>query len=237
MRLPEALSKTLTKVLDALFPPVCVSCKTAIQRQDDFLCARCFDAISINTAFVCPFCSHRVVSFTGRCHPNVPFLLAPATSFDGPIQSLIHAYKYNHMQPIHLFCAALCIVHLSHLAHDISGYTVVPIPLYPSRLRQRGFNQATEIALHVARYFSLPYSEALVRSRPTPPQARTASFEERLENMCDVFDVADVSLINKKSIILVDDVFTSGATMRTATSTLKKAGAQHIVGLVVAKTL
>ncbi len=112
---------------------------------------------------------------------------------------------------------------------------VVPMPLTPKRLRERGFNQALELARHLAPYKT--HARTLMRSGDSAHQVR-ASRQERLEHVRDVFWVAPehVSAVRGQHVVLVDDVMTTGASIYEASRALRAAGAGHITGLVLART-
>ncbi|MEK7643671.1 MAG: phosphoribosyltransferase family protein [Patescibacteria group bacterium] len=113
-----------------------------------------------------------------------------------------------------------------------SDALVIPIPLYPIRERERGFNQSSMLA-HAA--FPIPTnSNVLIRIRSTPPQARSQSRKERFEHMRDAFFVRTPEMISGKVILLIDDVVTTGATLSTAAITLKKAGAAKVFAATIA---
>lgn len=113
--------------------------------------------------------------------------------------------------------------------HDL----LVPVPLHKSRLRERGYNQSLLLVKELHRLTKIPYGTQLIRSRPTSHQtglSRTA----RLDNLHNAFKVKKPEQIQGKSIILVDDVFTTGATLRACAAALKQAGAENICGLTIA---
>ncbi len=112
---------------------------------------------------------------------------------------------------------------------------VVFIPLHHSRERKRGFNQAKLLAEIVAKNFNLELKNVLMRVKNTPPQAQAENREKRRENLFGAFTIIDPDEIKNKNIILIDDVYTSGATMSEAARVLKSRGARKIIALVAAK--
>lgn len=113
---------------------------------------------------------------------------------------------------------------------------VVPVPLHPKRLRERGFNQAAVAASLFANRYSLIVDNLLVRIRETPQQVGRTR-EERLRAMEGAFRISNYSNYSNspKNILLVDDVWTTGATLRECAKTLKKAGVENIWGFVLAR--
>jgi ComF family protein len=114
---------------------------------------------------------------------------------------------------------------------------VTPVPLHVKRLRQRGFNQSALLAKMLGRRLGLPVRfDALIRKHWTEPQTRL-NRRERLENVQDAFDAPHPALVEGRSIILVDDVFTTGTTISECARVLKSAGASSVHALTVARAL
>jgi ComF family protein len=111
---------------------------------------------------------------------------------------------------------------------------VVPMPIHWRKRWQRGFNQAELLAAPVARLYGIKTSGCLLRSRYTKAQASLGQ-RQRLENLANSFAVRNRAAIAGKRILLVDDVFTTGATLRAATAALKAAGVSHVSALTLAR--
>jgi len=111
---------------------------------------------------------------------------------------------------------------------------IVPMPLHFYRENWRGFNQAEIISVALARKMGVPVEKWLKRVKITKQQSMLRNREERIRNMNNAFVFDEGSLIEGRSILLVDDVFTSGVSMREATATLKRGGAKFVWGLVLA---
>ena len=221
-------------VLDICFPPVCVHCKKLISAQEKFLCDTCLEQVETYNALYCPACGARRPAYN-PCHREAIYLLAPACAYSGPIVSLIHAYKYAYVRDIEKILSALAIAHLSSLAMPLNAYTIVPIPLFPSRQRRRGFNQSLLIAQRIADHFHIPCQELLARTKATQPQARQQNAHTRAANVAGCFSLVPGASVAGKKILLVDDVSTSGATLHEASAVLAAHGAQHIIAAVIAR--
>ena len=145
--------------------------------------------------------------------------------------------KYGNVTPLgawfarHL--ASLIERQPQHFAADI----VVPVPLDRGRLRERGYNQAELIAKPLARLLGIPFrSYLLLRTRPRPNQLRLTR-RERWETVRGAYATHKTAQVDKLRVLLVDDVFTTGATLDACSRALKGAGAAHVVGLTVARAL
>ena len=121
--------------------------------------------------------------------------------------------------------------------HPLSAEVLVPVPLHSKRLRERGYNQSALLATELGKLTGLPMVEdCLIRQVHNPPQARTATVEERQSNVADAFVCRDDSLRDKQ-VIIIDDVSTSGATLNDCARALKAAGAAGVWGLTVAREI
>jgi len=117
----------------------------------------------------------------------------------------------------------------------IENFIILPVPLHPKKERKRGFNQSKLISEAVAKNFDLEMSDCLKRIKNNKPQASLKDNEARIKNMAGCFRIKNSELVKNKNILLVDDVFTSGATINEAVRILKESGAKKIIVLVIAK--
>jgi ComF family protein len=121
----------------------------------------------------------------------------------------------------------------------VNNSVLIPIPLHPSRLRERGFNQAEILGRLLSKKLNITMrTDILKRARETVPQAEIERRKDRMENMKNVFvcnDVFHQQAERYKNILLFDDVFTTGTTMREATSVLKRAGARWVWCVTMAR--
>lgn len=113
---------------------------------------------------------------------------------------------------------------------------IVPVPINPQRKKERGFNQAQVLAKELSRYERIEFIKGLIKETHTFPQAGL-SMEERSKNVKGTFSVKEGALIKGKVVVLVDDVFTTGATVKECSSVLRKAGAQEVRVLTLAQAL
>ncbi|MCP6720196.1 MAG: ComF family protein [Patescibacteria group bacterium] len=242
------LRNALKGLLNVIFPPLCLGCKK--HTKETFLCRRCQEKIEINNAFYCPRCNRRLpagregfLKSKNTCHPEMKFILAAATSYQNEvIRELIHMLKYKRiktaLEPLTEIMGSYLEKVISNLLLVISNSVIIPIPLHAKKERRRGFNQATLIAdiLHQYLEAKFPVERAnLVKIKSTSSQTDLKDYEERTRNVERCFALNYPEKIKGKNILLVDDVFTSGATMKEAVRVLKLAGAKKIIGFVIAK--
>ncbi len=220
------LIKIWDAVLDIFFPPLCLSCRRYLDQPEkpDLLCAKCLNGVD-------------VYNFPFRLAPD--FMLAAAGSYENAaLRALIHYFKYERFLAAEKPLSEIMIKHLEIAGIQFSDATIVPVPLHPKRLRARGFNQSELIAAKIAVHFDLEMKTGLLRRiRNTAPQMEIENHEERHKNVRKSFEVPAerVGSVKGRVILLVDDVYTSGATMTEAVKTLRRAGASKVIGAVLAK--
>jgi ComF family protein len=121
--------------------------------------------------------------------------------------------------------------------HNLPAEILIPVPLHPRRLRERGYNQSALLAKELGKLASIPIIEnALMRQKYALPQARTLSVEERRVNMAGAFTYRGKT-IRDRQVLLIDDVATSAATLDACAVALKQGGAKSVWGLVLAREL
>jgi len=231
-------------VIDALFPSRCSVCLKFTKRSERFesLCTICFDSITPKTGFSCPECGKRIPTITSICHRE-NFLLVASNTYSNPcIKAIIHDLKFNYIKsaalPLtHMILQSLSSV-LEEIPFDISRALLVPIPLASRRERERGFNQSALIAKEINKFIpQLIYApEILKRKRYELPQSKTQTQKQREEHLKNAFSANIPYEMKGLPLFLVDDVYTTGATIRNAIKELKENGAGKIIVLVAAKT-
>jgi ComF family protein len=147
------------------------------------------------------------------------------------MRQAIHQLKYQNLKAISAHLARLLADYLR--LNPLPGEVLVPVPLHPRRLRERGYNQSALLARELAKLINLPVvADCLIRIKEARPQVRTNTVMERRENVSGAFSCD--GKISGKQIILVDDVCTSGATLEACATTVKNNGAASVWGLTLA---
>jgi ComF family protein len=197
--------------LDLLFPAFCVGCG----KEGDFLCESCRSSLPKINPPLCPCCGQpekngRLCAGCLARKPAIDGVRSPFR-FDGVVRQAIYKLKYHNLRALSATLAALLATYLEEnpLPVDI----LLAVPLHRQRIRERGYNQSSTLAKELGRLTGLPMADGeLVRSRYTPPQARTASMEERWSNVNGAFTCRSDRLRGKQ-VLLIDDVATTGATL------------------------
>jgi ComF family protein len=151
------------------------------------------------------------------------------------VRKSIHELKYRNLKAISPCLAELLAYYLRE--NPLPGEALVSVPLHPRRLRERGYNQSGLLARELGKRIGLPVIEdCLIRIKQAQPQVRAVDVEERRRNVADAFVCRD-ERVNRKQIILIDDVCTSGATLESCAAALKNRGATSVWGLTLAREI
>ena len=207
--------------------PVCSACLTLPQPLEaECFCASCgtpfVESYPLDQQGVCQPCRENAVHFDAAYSFG---------SYDHPLQDLIHLFKYAKIESL---AEPLGRLLLRALPRGVEFDMVLAMPMHWRKRWDRGFNQAELLAAPVARKLGLKVSGSLRRTRHTQAQAGLSE-AERKTNLKGAFAVRNPAQIAQKRILLVDDVFTTGATLRAATEALKSAGAAHVSVLTLAR--
>ena len=225
-------------LLDLFFPKFCFNCK----KEGSYLCQDCQSLLEISQYQYC-LCPKPKRLFQGGkckdCRSKKLDGLYFAIPYQSPlIKELIQKFKYHPFaKELAETLSFLIITHFQLLDNkpNFSNFILTPIPLSEKRLKWRGFNQSIEIAREVSKSLKLPLvSNCLIRIKNTHPQVELGA-EARKENVKDIFVCQDKKEILGKKILLIDDLYTTGATMEEAARVLKKAGVKKVYVLALAK--
>lgn len=232
--------------LDILFPPLCHVCRTYAPGDEEIhLCTDCREKVELIRSPLCPVCGVPFATEDGIYHPCGPCLTdcppfaraRSAVRFEGPMQELIHRFKYGKKIHLARILGLLTARALADFAGDAASDCIVPVPLHRTRLRERGFNQSQLLGHMLAKRWSIPLSiHNLRRVRWTEPQVGLSAFE-RARNVRGAFAVANPALFRDKRLLLVDDVYTTGSTVEECARTLMRAGTHEVCVITVARAI
>jgi ComF family protein len=196
-------------------------------------CAAC-DAALKDRALFCVTCASSVVRAPDEpCTGPLP--ITAFALFGGALAVALKRFKYSDRPDLAGPLGSLAQRAARRRRSRISVDLVIPVPLHPRRLVERGYNQAALLASAVSDDLAVRRDVgALVRRKNTPQQARLDR-AERLLNVSDAFHVARAAVIRGRRILLVDDIATSGATLHACATALRAAGATHVEAIVIAQ--
>ena len=246
--------------LDAIFPPRCAGGTEASRLcnvwSHDLFCDCCAKTLqtlasNLNKIPLCGCCGAPMKSAhaatlcadcrDNRYHASPPFDAARSVySYVGAIRPAIHRLKYDGKTALAKPLAQLLIDYLQSSTQCVAPEElnlIVPVPLHRFRQWRRGFNQSELLAREIGRAFGVPSREVLRRTRFTPPQVEL-SREERQQNVKGVFALRDTKIkFQGATILLIDDVYTTGATLKECAHVLKNAGAKRVFVLTLARSV
>ena len=185
---------------------------------------------------LCPNCSKvsELGKFCKNCKKGSLSGLIVATYYEEPISQLIHGFKYRFIRELAPVLADLTLPNLEKLKTQYNDFIIVPVPLHRSRYAWRGFNQSEEIGKVLAKKLFVDLKKPLVRIKSTTPQVELKR-EKRLKNPHGAFRATNSGEVKNKTVLLVDDIATTLATLEECAGVLKAAGAKRVWGLVVAR--
>jgi competence protein ComFC len=232
----------LEAAVSLLYPPVCTICGGNV-RAGEYLCNQCeaktvrivapfcqkcsepFEG-SITSEFTCANCAHRTIHFDAA---------VSAYRGRGMVREIIHEFKYGRQ--IHLRRLVARWLHAALDDERLRGRrfdVVVPVPLHATRLRERGFNQASLLAALLSSKTSIPSKPLLERIRYTTTQT-ALDRSERMENLHNAFRLRKNADVRDLRVLLVDDVLTTGSTLNECARVLKRAGAFSVYAATAAR--
>jgi ComF family protein len=231
------------RALSSLFyPPLCVVCSSDIEGHEYLcescrsrapritapFCAKCSEPFSgaITQTFSCANCEHRTLHFDAA---------VAAYRSRGLVRKLVHDFKYGHQRHLrHPLAEWLCEAMRDQRLQARRFDLIVPVPLHPTRERERGFNQATLLAELLARQVAVPLRPVLERIRYTITQT-AYDRAERMENLHNAFRLRKKMNVRQLHVLLIDDVLTTGSTLSECARVLKEAGAISVYAATAAR--
>lgn len=222
--------------LALLYPPICAVCDTPRRGRGVLRAGFCGDCLA---AMPLPRTAPLAAAVASV---EAGFPVAAAGEYGGPLREAVHLLKYSRRDDLARPLAALMGDLMIRLECERDGAwkrprVLIPVPLHPSRERQRGYNQARLLAERLSRRFGVPLAprRALRRRRRTGSQTGRGA-ERRREKICGAFRAGWRKGLAGKPVLLVDDVITTGATLEACAKALRVAGAGPVTGLVLART-
>ncbi len=229
----------LNNFLNILFPEHCPICeKPSLDHKTTPICTDCWQTIRPYSGPKCQKCNKPHVSdiptICGDCLNDEPaFKFAKSFGiYEGVLKKAINLLKYHNVKRLSKPLTDI-ILQIKIPRAD----SLIPVPLYKKRLRHREFNQSALLAKNIAKSLGVKVLlNCLVKIKDTMPQVGLSS-RDRIKNIKKTFEVTNKKLIEGENIILVDDVFTTGATVRECSKVLKRAGAEDIYVITLAHGL
>lgn len=240
------LAPVAARLLDLLYPRRCLVCGADLEPgRDALLCDQHRREIILVEDPMCDRCGAKMFAqATGEllcdeCRSSKRHFdrAFSATLYNDAMKALVHLYKYDMRQYLAAPFARWMIDFARRHINTIDLDAIVPVPLHWRRFQYRGFNQAVGLARPLSREFGLPVvKHVLQRRRHTVPQVELGP-KERIENIKDAFRVRRAERIAGKRLLLIDDVYTTGATINECARVLRKAGAASVVAFTLTRPI
>jgi len=239
-----AIGGFFSAALDLIYPRTCAACNAELNVDEAFLCCTCADTITFVEEPVCLRCGaplenpNQEGERCGHC-PYGTLHFDKARSAldynDDRVRNMIHAFKFEYFQHLDIHLTKYLLdIYLKHFMDDTID-AIVPVPLHKMRLREREFNQSESLARHLSKASGIGLrNDLIVRTRKTKPQT-SLNPKQRLKNIQGAFSVIDKTSVKGLSILVVDDVMTTGCTINEVCRTLKQSGAKQVFALSLAK--
>lgn len=232
------------RILHLLFPRECVGCSCDLAwNAEGFLCPACKRELKVPGPLICQRCGTVLKAGGAHCYACRGSrgkrykckIIRSAWQFNAPSRALIHALKYGGLDYLAPLMAEDMVHRFSQLKELAGADLIVPVPLHRLKLRQRGYNQSELLARCFARKTGLPFLEnGLVRVRNTPSQT-ALNRAGRLENMTGAFSCVRPEAVKGRTVLLIDDVATTGATLEGCAQALKQGGAKQVLAYTYAR--
>jgi len=222
-------------LLDFLYPGACLGCNDYIENHEMVFCAACEKKIAEVDFFICGICGAPMSNADKctSCQTKDTFPVLALGQYQDPLKEAIHQFKFQHIRR----ASEILAVKIMELHRDkiekLNPELIIPVPLHSIRMKVRGFNQAEDLARSLSQKLDIPlYADIIEKRKQTRDQARLKA-ERRLKNLKGVFKSSGKSLQGER-VIIVDDVFTTGATMREVRMAILEAGGKPVLGLAAA---
>jgi ComF family protein len=215
----------LVDFVSLLYPRYCFACNEGLVKGEENICSRCILEIPRTQHHLDP----ENALFT-RLRGRIALKSAFAFFFfqkGGRLQHLLHALKYSNHPELGEMIGEVYGHELRQAGFDRNFDVIVPVPLHPTRKRQRGYNQSEEFGKGLSKTLNVAFADALMRTRKTETQTRKTKLG-RWQNVSEVFQVNDLKQLQKRHVLLVDDVITTGATIEACAEVLLAGGAASV---------
>jgi len=225
----EQLKSFGQDLLDFIFPNHCYICSLHLESSRRFVCQNCLESMPVLAEPICPVCKKFRSSLRPEhtCRTNLQSVYSVWT-YSELAGILIHKFKYEGKTALGVMLAKKLAAELKKNDFLSAMDVIIPVPLYPARKRERGFNQAEIIAKELAETYGLAlWTETLRRAKNTRDQT-LLSAQQRQENVRNAFRTSDGTELLGQNVLLVDDVVTTGATLNECARTLGEAGVKQV---------
>lgn len=218
--------KLFDGILNFIFPPKCIFCGKIIDGGEPGICGGCYPSLEFVKAKDLPHNHSESFSFK----QNFSLLF-----YDDTVSQMIKRFKYDNHPEYAKPIAQLMAKNIDcNVLENID--CIIPVPLHKTRQKQRGFNQAELMSACLSELYNIPvYNNVLKRIKKTAPQYNLSP-QQRMGNITGAFAVENAEIVKNKTVMLIDDIFTTGSTMDSCSKALLSHGAAAVYGMTLAIT-
>ncbi len=226
------------KVKDLIYPPRCPGCDRALAPDERNFCKKCAPKVKKITLPVCRICGKSITQkdekecLCGDCQKRKHYYDSGRAVYEysGPMKKAMYRFKYSNRR-----CYVSAFTEdseqvLGGWIREIRPDVIVPVPMYEKKKRMRGYNQAEVLANSISARFDIPFDKAIVKRRADTTPMKELSRENRRENLKNAF-ILGKSDVKFNCVLIVDDIYTTGATVDAVAQVLRGAGVSHIYAL------
>lgn len=245
MSLLSSVRDHIAACVDLLYPRTCPVCHASLNRPDAAVCGKCLEKITFFCGPLCSRCSRPLASHNpqsdgcGSCRTEQQHVcdrVIALGKYEGMLKECIHAFKFGRKEYLCEWFADAMASALDGRGADLRRYDlIVPVPMHPVKKKERGFNQAEALARCLGRRLGLPWRTDILRKAAQGMVQSSLSKKDRLRNVEGVFRIRRRNFSRGKRLILVDDIYTTGATADACAAALKNDGAQEVATVVIAR--
>jgi len=238
--MPRWWKKFVDSIVGDIFPEnfTCIACQAEMDHDSRYsLCDKCMDRLEFIGNKSCELCGAKIFADTKICidcmaNSRIIERNYSALVYSGEIKKIVHAYKYLGHKYLSKPLGNILYDKYVEVNNEIDADIIIPVPLNINRERERGFNQVTLMLKQFEKCRDIIDDKVLVRIKDTPQQMSLAK-EKRRENVEGAFEIKDESAVKGANVLLVDDIYTTGATMDECARVLYRAGANNVCSMTL----
>lgn len=216
------------RFLDIIYPPKCGFCGE-ITSTSSFVCDKCKNNHSLDYSKRCRFCGKETILKDScfECKQKRIYYdkLIFYSEYTEEIRDKIHLYKFYNKKFYYNFFEELIYDRLIGVEADI----IIPVPISKERLMERGYNQSSIIAKKLSKALKIGYNGDVIKKIVNSEKQSMQKFRERQKSVKNIFEIADNNIVRGKRVLLIDDVFATGATVNECSRILINAGAKSVI--------
>lgn len=212
--------KIINKILGVFFPRTCGFCNKKINER--YTCRKCLNIIEYY---------HEMVVITTTVGEMYCDKIFSALNYEGILKNKMLSYKFHDAKYLGVCFAELLVKLIKK--HNLKADIIVAVPISKERLRERGYNQSEVIAKKVSELIGIKYQKNILLKIANNLRQSELSLYERKENVKNVYSIKNIENVKDKKVILIDDIFTTGATLNECAKVLKQSGALEVIALTV----